>query len=192
MKICKNCGRENFDINQKCEKCGYPLYTNNNEKLNVKQQESGLAVAARVFMIIATVARGLLFLGLLLFWFISLLIPEVDKKEISLFFVFAWIIPSWFSFAISFGFSIAYRRKLFDGKKVSILFKVCVLIFISLTAGILLFIDDGKTKEIVVEPNIQAQVDDDITKLERYKDLLDKGVITQEEFDIKKKELLNL
>ena len=39
--------------------------------------------------------------------------------------------------------------------------------------------------------NIQ-NTNDPITEVKRYKELLDNGIITQEEFDKKKKELLNL
>ena len=46
--------------------------------------------------------------------------------------------------------------------------------------------DNNEKKEIVNTPN------DAITEIERYKGLLDKGIITQEEFDAKKKQLLGL
>ena len=39
--------------------------------------------------------------------------------------------------------------------------------------------------------NVQ-NTNDPITEVKRYKELLDNGIITQEEFDKKKKELLNL
>lgn len=41
-----------------------------------------------------------------------------------------------------------------------------------------------------IQPNNQNQIDV-VSELTRYKDLLDKGIITQEEFESKKKELLN-
>lgn len=37
-----------------------------------------------------------------------------------------------------------------------------------------------------------AQNTDTVDRLKKYKELLDSGVITQEEFDAKKKELLNM
>ena len=54
----------------------------------------------------------------------------------------------------------------------------------------------GNTKKIVVEEAVQPEAPKETTKLDKfdelkkYKELLDAGVITQEEFDAKKKELL--
>ena len=48
-------------------------------------------------------------------------------------------------------------------------------------------------KETAKAPsNIIMQTTDEADKLKKYKDLLDSGVITQEEFDAKKKQLLDL
>ena len=50
-----------------------------------------------------------------------------------------------------------------------------------------------RQKETVKTPNnIIMQTSDEADKLKKYKDLLDSGVITQEEFDAKKKQLLGL
>ena len=50
-----------------------------------------------------------------------------------------------------------------------------------------------RQKETAKAPsNIIMQTTDEADKLKKYKDLLDSGVITQEEFDAKKKQLLDL
>ena len=41
-------------------------------------------------------------------------------------------------------------------------------------------------------PVVSAPVTDEADQLKKYKDLLDAGAITQEEFDAKKKQLLGL
>ena len=48
---------------------------------------------------------------------------------------------------------------------------------------------DVKSAQPVI---IQSSYDDETVKLEKYKNLLDQGIITQEEFDAKKKQLLGL
>ena len=53
-----------------------------------------------------------------------------------------------------------------------------------------LLIERQQKKESVVT-KVEAKVDE-IEQLTKYKELLDKGVITQEEFDAKKKQLLGL
>lgn len=52
-------------------------------------------------------------------------------------------------------------------------------------------ISRAESEKWLPEP-IKEDSEDDIQKLKSYKELLDTGVITQEEFDKKKKELLGL
>ena len=47
-------------------------------------------------------------------------------------------------------------------------------------------------KEQVAQPNVTVQQVSSADELKKYKDLLDAGIITQEEFDAKKKQLLGL
>ncbi|MBQ5929195.1 MAG: SHOCT domain-containing protein, partial [Clostridia bacterium] len=62
------------------------------------------------------------------------------------------------------------------------------LIFINLIAGILMFCDANSEEKTVVK----VDNNDMETKLKQYKNLLDQGLITQEEFDTKRKEILKL
>lgn len=52
--------------------------------------------------------------------------------------------------------------------------------------------DRQKNTEVVSAPVIQAQSGNSVSELKELKDLLDAGVITQEEFDAKKKQVLGL
>ncbi|WP_316745135.1 SHOCT domain-containing protein [Pedobacter antarcticus] len=53
-------------------------------------------------------------------------------------------------------------------------------------------IESGEIKDIHKKSADTNVVDDDLTKLEKLKKLLDSGAITQEEFDAKKKQILGL
>lgn len=53
-------------------------------------------------------------------------------------------------------------------------------------------IPQAQTTKMVKQPTKTAKSNDRIEELTKLKDLLDTGVITQEEFDAKKKQLLNL
>ncbi|MFS8161488.1 SHOCT domain-containing protein [Lacticaseibacillus rhamnosus] len=52
--------------------------------------------------------------------------------------------------------------------------------------------DPAIAEEKVAPENIAAPVNDPVAELKKYKGLLDEGIITQEEFDTKKKQLLDL
>jgi hypothetical protein len=49
--------------------------------------------------------------------------------------------------------------------------------------------NEVKSEQVVAA---QTSIDDEMVKIEKYKNLLDQGIITQEEFDAKKKQLLGL
>ena len=74
------------------------------------------------------------------------------------------------------------------------------MIFLLLTGAIEFighFIKKGKNapaekNTVPAEEVVQAPKEPNIDDLKKYKDLLDAGVITQEEFDAKKKQLLGL
>lgn len=55
-----------------------------------------------------------------------------------------------------------------------------------------LLVDRQSGKKVEVTPNVAPQSNSNADELKKYKDLLDSGVITQEEFDAKKKQLLGL
>ena len=69
---------------------------------------------------------------------------------------------------------------------IGLLFAVIVVAFAKRAS----FIADAKETQQTVVNNIQETTNAD--ELKKYKDLLDNGAITQEEFDAKKKELLGL
>ena len=96
-----------------------------------------------------------------------------------------------------------YVRKMGVGEKVGTAFKVCTLLFINIIAGILMLCDNESNEEanVVVyhQPAppappapIVVKKDDKFDEVKKYKELLENGVITQEEFENKKKELLGL
>ena len=59
-------------------------------------------------------------------------------------------------------------------------------------SGLLQNRQSGNTKEAAPVTHITQQVQSSADELKKYKDLLDSGVISQEEFDAKKKQLLGL
>ena len=73
-------------------------------------------------------------------------------------------------------------------------FKICTLLFVNLVAGILLLCDkENGYREITVQPiPAPMQPNNSVDELKKYKELLDSGIITQEEFEEKKKQLLQL
>ena len=74
-----------------------------------------------------------------------------------------------------------------------------VIVFIAIVVGIAIvnskqntckeFVSDEK-KEIIKESN--NRIVSDVDEIKRFKELLESGTITQEEYDKKKKEILNL
>jgi hypothetical protein len=89
--------------------------------------------------------------------------------------------------------TVDYSRKIEDGKKVSIAFKVCSLIFINMIAGILMLIDNPEKVQPTVETETAvSEFDQQMLELKKLKKLLDMGILTQEEFDEKKKQILGL
>ena len=71
---------------------------------------------------------------------------------------------------------------------------ICVIGIIGLTINILNISKTNNETNSNVQKNNSAytQTNDDIAELTKYKELLDKGIITQEEFDAKKKQVLGL
>ena len=212
MKTCKNCGTKNFDINTKCDKCNYPLYekgsyqmkaqspapiynkTPNNQVI-VSQKESGLATAAKILMIISTILYGISLVVFFIFWLLSMTLrseyPSIYTNALAIE-MLIYMICVGIPFVISFIFTKSYCEKLDDGEKISTAFKVCVLLLVSLLAGIFMLIDNTYVEEKITEPTVQSRFDENVDKIQKYKELLNKGIITQEEFESKKKELLNL
>ena len=224
MKVCKNCGAQNFDIKQNCDKCGYPLYEkgshvtrqqvvykeNINTSISQRQpyknlsvpkskKPSGVAIAAKVFLILTNVAYDMLFLFWLVWWIIGLTYSQPVVAFERLIGMLVYL-----GFAIASGVVLAvYDRKVDLGEKVGTAFKVCTLLFISIIAGILMLCDNESNEEanVVVyhQPvapaptaSIVVKKDDKFDEVKKYKELLENGVITQEEFENKKKELLGL
>ncbi len=207
MKVCKNCGAQNFDIKQNCDKCGYPLVEkgsvstmqkqmNGSVSVLTKKKASGAAIAAKVFLILTNVAYDILFLFWLVWWIIGLTYSQPVVAFEGLICMLVYLV-----FAIASGVVLAvYDRKVDLGEKVGTAFKVCTLLFISIIAGILMLCDNGPEDDVqVVVCNQPAsptptdiKKDDKFDEVKKYKELLENGVITQEEFDAKKKELLGL
>ena len=101
----------------------------------------------------------------------------------------------------------SYFTKISKKRPIGTAFKICMLLFVNLVAGILLLCDKGNGYQEVFSdpaqtsnlqtsnmetPNAQTpkQPQNVAKELKGYKELLDCGIITQEEFEEKKKELL--
>ena len=84
------------------------------------------------------------------------------------------------------GFTVISSEKFPGTLLIGLLFAVVVVAFAKRAS----FIAESKETQQTVVNNIQETTNAD--ELKKYKDLLDNGAITQEEFDAKKKELLGL
>ena len=207
MKVCKNCGAQNFDIKQNCDKCGYPLVEkgsvstmqkqmNGSVSVLTKKKASGAAIAAKVFLILTNVLYGVMAVLYFILWIIAIKIQSTGHAIEALIYMLSFIACSVVSACVLF----SYSRKIEVGERVGIAFKICTLIFINTVAGILMLCDNGPEDDVQVvvcnQPAppvpIDAKKDDKFDEVKKYKELLENGVITQEEFDAKKKDLLGL
>ena len=158
MKICKNCGTENFGAFSECSKCKFPLdftietndYTPpapptsqqypvyNRYPQQPVSQSSGLKTAAKILLIIQTVFSAFALLFCLGFFIISL----ISKKNE--FMILAWILQSSaiFSFVFRLCMTISYSRKIDERQPISVGFKLCTLFLLSPVAGILMLCDN--------------------------------------------------
>ena len=163
MKICKNCGAQNFDISSSCEKCQQPfeneIMTQSIEPLEKpmtpqfvynenfgreKPKNNGLHKAAKIFLIIESSILALCFLFMFLMWVICMIaaqrIPDAGTGDANLttmmvlLSMIAIMIPTIFVGWIT----ISYCGKLNAGECISTALKICILLFVNHIAGILL------------------------------------------------------
>lgn len=198
MKICQNCGAQNFDIRSTCERCGAPItalqvpyYKQQGIKPEASRQNSGLTVAAKVFMVISTVSNAIAFLLFFIIWMIAVSAAKKNHDaDIPAIIAFIYTIVFLIPFIVSLFMTMKYFTKVNGREDVSVAFKVCTLLFVNLVAGILMLCDN------VQETNVPTEATSNENKmliiLEQHKDLLDRGLITQEEYDAKKKQILGL
>ena len=225
MKICSHCQTQNFDINEVCSKCKQPLtvkstfsapqvtaiYQQTTRPNNsVTRKESDLSVAAKVFMIITCASLGLSLIGAVVFWIVMLILAQkTPSLETSILVItsFMYVAVFFIGECVSFAMTKSYFTKISKKRPIGTAFKICMLLFVNLVAGILLLCDKGNGYQEVFSdpaqtsnpqtsnmqtPNTQTpkQPQNVAKELKGYKELLDCGIITQEEFEEKKKELL--
>lgn len=208
MKICKNCGAENFEINTECEKCKQPLLkehftpptyqeipnATSNDIPSIEYYSpasNGLSIAAKVIMIINTSALGLLSLFCFISW-IALLTSKIYELR---FFAVSFFICTWISIAftiITLLMTVSYAKKINLKQPISTSFKVCTLLFVSFLAGILMLCDSKNGQKVVIQAPPKANAKVPTEELREYKALLDSGIISEEEFEKKKKQILGL
>ena len=177
MKICKNCGAENFEINTECEKCKQPLLeehftpptyqeTPNATSNDIPSIEyyspasNGLSIAAKVIMIITTVVSGLLSFFFLILWIIGLTSDVYEIKIVAT----AMLIYAWISIAftiIALLMTVSYAKKINLKQPISTAFKVCTLLFVSFLAGILMLLDSANKQKVVVITKIETKTNND-------------------------------
>ena len=156
MKTCKVCGTRHFDTAVVCEKCHAPLANKYNSNYHPPQsanyyarpepsRNSGLRLAAKVFMIISTVSAGIGLFFSLIFWLIGLFSVSFVYSAgagtlsiASLIFVWAFL-PS---FVVDLLMTINYCHKTRGGEQPGVAFKICTLLFVNLIAGILMLCDN--------------------------------------------------
>lgn len=157
MKVCRNCGTRNFDIDTTCGKCHAPLMSKVDKALGVQPvfntqgsiekvavpQNNGLSITAKVFLIIACVYQGIAALTCLI---VSLstgvIINAYWGGEGFLWWYFIVMGISVAHVVISICMTSSYFGKLYERKKIGTAFKVLTLIFVDLVAGILMLCDE--------------------------------------------------
>ena len=164
------------------------------------KKPSGVAIAAEVFLILTNIVYDLCSVFFLFFLIASAGMDSYQRVTMEALIGLLCFLP--FSIASAVVLAV-YVRKMGVGEKVGTAFKVCTLLFISIIAGILMLCDNESNEEsnVVVyhQPAAPAPTapivvkkDDKFDEVKKYKELLENGVITQEEFENKKKELLGL
>lgn len=106
MKFCTHCGKEIMDEAVICPGCGCTVAAPAVPAPPVAKS-SGLATAAKVFMVLCTIIMGIYLIPL------------------------AWCIPM----------TVTYFNKINNNQPISIGFKVCCLLFVSLLGGIFMLCD---------------------------------------------------
>ncbi|MBE7067947.1 MAG: hypothetical protein E7381_01455 [Clostridiales bacterium] len=150
MKFCNKCGRKNFDTATYCERCGNFLRLNE----IVTQKQSKCSKVASIFMVISCVVLGICSMVLEIFSIIlwdglneiSNDIGVVEMKIMWIVLVVAVLI----GFIISIFATHKYIKDVKSGKKIGTGFKVCVLLFVNIIAGILMLCDED---EMLVKVN---------------------------------------
>ena len=191
MKICVYCGARNFDIQEKCSDCGAP-FVDVTKKLVVRKPSS-VAVASKIFLIMNIVLWGLCFLLSFVLWLLSF--GEGNVEIIS---SFIFMIATAVRTIVNVVVFLQYNRKIKDGEIVGVGFRIFTVLFVSFIAGLLMFCDnnannakDTQKQEPTLSYNVQ-NTNNKVNEMKQFKELLDVGIITQEEFEKKKKEILSL
>lgn len=121
MKYCKHCGAQVRDEAIFCPACG--CSSEDQSAFTNKHEESGLQIAAKIFMILSCALTAPGFLWMIIFggWLaVIFLLP------------LSWRIPM----------TVEYIKSLKGARpRVGIGFKICTLLFVSLVAGILMLCD---------------------------------------------------
>lgn len=110
------------------------------------------------------------------------------KTAAKVFIIIGMIFQFFFILPIVFG--ILALRELDEGKK-STWLGVCLILFCSTLGGVFFLISDVDQKKTSKTKQIETNHDEHVDLLRRYKQLLDDGVITQEEYDEKRREILD-
>ena len=150
MKICSNCGTQNFDTAEKCEKCGCPLRVrqyetvvaiptqNKSEQVFMVKQKgpTQLQNAAKVFMILSCILNVIGTLVLFVLGISSFALSGLLAATYLIAFVFLLIIT-----VVYIIITHNYSTKIASGIKVEIAFKIITLMFFNSIAGILMLCD---------------------------------------------------
>lgn len=166
MKICKNCGAQNWDICSTCERCKSILLDIDVPIVEYQEEEhqgtqdfwkktpralfynnTSVTTAAKVFMIIATVGQALLTLLTFIMWIIFACLASRDdaslESGIVLALFFSCLAVFFIGLTVSLIMTIVYYRKTANSKeRVGMGFKICTLLFVNFIAGILMLADE--------------------------------------------------
>ena len=135
VKYCGYCGKE-LNINAVvCTNCGCAVSDSMSIKSNSSSQSKTLYTIAKIFMFITIGAYGLCFVSLLALNFSPTIIVELALTygglipyTIASIVPLAWVIPM----------TVVFCRKVSNGERIGIGFKICTLLFVNTIAGILM------------------------------------------------------
>ena len=150
MKTCPNCGASNFDIDDKCGKCAFPLkvmpfetvvafpqQSNDQQIFLVKKKEvTSLQKIAKAFMVVSCVLIGIN----AVIAFILLMVSSAASLTLTPLWGISFLVLVPY-FVISVFMTNSYNNKTADGVEIGIFFKIVTLLLISLIAGILMLCD---------------------------------------------------
>lgn len=135
VKYCGYCGKELNTNAVVCTNCGCAVSDSMSVKSKSSSQNKTLYNIAKIFMFITIGAYALCFVSLLIanflpnaLYYVAFSRPILVSYTISSIIPLAWIIPM----------TVVFCRKVSNGERIGMGFKICSLLFVNIISGILM------------------------------------------------------